>query len=222
VFETLLARDGQIHALGAHLGRLAASIAELYGASLPDSLADDLRRRATATGECRLRVDVVPAPGGVRTEIQSSELSGDRHRPVTCRPLRIPGGLGRYKWADRRAIDLADGTAATALIVDLDDELLEAAWGNVFVVERRRLITPPADGRLLPGITRTLLLEAAPSLRLEPREEPISLARARAAEALLLTSSLRHAVPASLDGDPRPAHELAARVRRVLAGSHWE
>jgi para-aminobenzoate synthetase/4-amino-4-deoxychorismate lyase len=221
VFDTLLARGGHIQALAAHLDRLAASIGELYGASLPGSLADDLRRRATGPGERRLRVDVVPAPGGVRTEIRSSELPPDRHRQVTCRPLRIPGGLGRHKWADRRLIDSA-GKSATALIVDREDELLEAAWANLFIVEGRRLITPPADGRLLPGIVRCRLLEDAPALGLEPAEERVSLSRARSADAVLLTSSLRHAVPAALGGDVRPADELATRIRGTLASVDWE
>jgi para-aminobenzoate synthetase/4-amino-4-deoxychorismate lyase len=221
VFDTLLARGGQIQALGAHLRRLAASVDELYGASPPRSLAEDLRRRAAGDGERRLRVDVVPVPGGVRTEIQSSQLPSDRYRPLTCRPLPIPGGLGRHKWADRRLVGPADNSAV-ALIVDRDDELLEAAWANVFVVEGRRLITPPADGRLLPGIVRGRLLQDAPALGLEAAEEPVSLSRARSADAVLLTSSLRHAVPAELSGDRRPAHELAARIRRTLASADWE
>ena len=38
VFETLLAHDGRLQALGAHLGRLARSASELYGATLPPGL----------------------------------------------------------------------------------------------------------------------------------------------------------------------------------------
>ena len=45
--------------------------------------------------------------------------------------------------------------------------MLEAAWGNVWLLEGDRLITPPADGRILPGVTRALLLELAPSLGLQ-------------------------------------------------------
>ena len=43
---------------------------------------------------------------------------------------------------------------ATALIVDGDEQVLEAAWANLWLIEGERLITPPADGRLLPGVTR--------------------------------------------------------------------
>jgi branched-subunit amino acid aminotransferase/4-amino-4-deoxychorismate lyase len=222
VFETLLARDSRIQALGRHLDRLAASVAALYDASLPDSLAEELRRRADAPGERRLRVDLVPSPSGngLHTQISSSVLPGDRHGAVACRPLRIAGGLGAHKWVDRRLIE-ASGEV-TALIVDHDDELLEAAFANVFVLAGRRLTTPPADGRLLAGVMRGVLLEAAPRLGLEPVQAPLSLACARAADAILLTSSLRHAVPAALTGARPPASELAARIRRELAGRHWE
>ena len=76
------------------------------------------------------------------------------------------------------------------LLVDADGSVLEAAWANFWILDGRTLITPPADGRLLPGVTRARLLELAPSLGLEACERPISLAQARAAPAALLTSSL--------------------------------
>ena len=55
VFETLLATDGRIQALGAHLGRLARSAFELYGATLPPGAV-----RRAARGGCTAS----PASGG--------------------------------------------------------------------------------------------------------------------------------------------------------------
>jgi para-aminobenzoate synthetase/4-amino-4-deoxychorismate lyase len=61
----------------------------------------------------------------------------------------------RHKWADRRAVDEAtQRLGATPLILDEDGSVLEAAWANVWIREGDRLVTPPADGRLLPGVTR--------------------------------------------------------------------
>ena len=51
--------------------------------------------------------------------------------------------------------------------------MLEAAYANVWIVEGEALITPPADGRILPGTTRAALLAADPAAR----EEPIDLGR---------------------------------------------
>jgi branched-subunit amino acid aminotransferase/4-amino-4-deoxychorismate lyase len=77
-----------------------------------------------------------------------------------------------------------------------------------------RLITPPADGRILPGVTRVMLLGLAPQLGLTVAEEPISLARLRDADAIFLTSSLRHAVPAVL-GEERPRPDTTDRIKTI-------
>ena len=81
----------------------------------------------------------------------------------------LPGGLGPHKWVDR---DLVAGTEP--LIVDLSGEVLESGRGNVFIVEGDTLVTPPADGRILPGVTRDQVLRLA-----EVAIEPIDLARMR-------------------------------------------
>jgi para-aminobenzoate synthetase/4-amino-4-deoxychorismate lyase len=246
VFETLLARDGRIQALGAHIGRLARSASELYGASLPADLSGELRGRAHAlAGERRLRVDGRPAGARLRIEVQSSELAPDRHAPVRCRVVEVAGGLGRHKLADRRRLEqlgngsdtgtsgagtrCGSGGDVTVLIADRNGQLLEAAWGNLWLLDGERLVTPPADGRLLPGITRRLLLQTARALGLEAREEVISVDRARAAGALLITSSLRHCVAGRLEGGPPDAGATvagavaeAARIRAVLGRAGWE
>jgi para-aminobenzoate synthetase/4-amino-4-deoxychorismate lyase len=220
VFETLLARDGRIQALAAHLQRLAKSVAALYGAPLAPGLDQDLRR-AAGHGERRLRVDVRPSAGGLQTEITTSPLSGDRRQPVSCRPIQLPGGLGHHKWADRRRLGGADAYS-TAVIVDGEDEVLEGAWANLWLIEGTRLITPPADGRLLPGVTRALLLKAASSLGFDARQEPISLRRAGAAETMFLTSSLRHAVPAAFSLTPPRPDAAVKRIAGTLEARQWE
>ena len=90
--------------------------------------------------------------------------------------------------------------------------MLEAAWANVWIVDPGgTLVTPPADGRILPGITRGRLL-AAPHLK--TREEPIALAELERAAAIVLTSSIRLATPAGLRRPPSDAaRALAARLR---------
>jgi para-aminobenzoate synthetase/4-amino-4-deoxychorismate lyase len=227
VFETMLVRaDGRVQALERHLRRLAAAVSELYGADLPVGLAADLAARAAEAAastrtDRRLRVRAVPGRTGVAVEVDLEPLVlPDPGVPVSLEPLPLPGGLGPHKWSDRRLIDRAAGAGRVPLIVDRGEQVLEAAWANVWIVEDHTIITPPADGRLLPGVTRGLLLERAPRLGLRALVEPISLARARRADAIFLTSSLRHAVPAAL-GDARRtapgADALLARVRAALS-----
>ena len=47
------------------------------------------------------------------------------------------------------------------LIEDVDGDVLETDSANVFAVIGGVLHTPPADGRLLPGIARDAVLRAA-------------------------------------------------------------
>ena len=82
------------------------------------------------------------------------------------RPTVIRGGLGPHKWLDRRLLaDMARSMALEPgeqlLIEDADGDVLETDRANVFAVINGVLHTPPADGRLLPGVTRDVLLRAA-------------------------------------------------------------
>jgi para-aminobenzoate synthetase/4-amino-4-deoxychorismate lyase len=221
VFETMLVREGRIHALQPHLDRLARSIGALYGLRPPAGIAERLRAEAAGlTGEHRLRVDVMP---GEQIAVSSRPVANGYRQAVTFEAFVVPGGLGPHKWRDRRLLDIASryrgaisGPEVAPLVVDADGTVLEAAWGNVWVLEDDALITPPADGRILPGVTRTLLLELAPSLGLRPREEPISLHRARSAHVMFGTSAIRLAVPATLSSSDGRA-SLAPAVDRIRA-----
>jgi len=129
-------------------------------------------------------------------------------RPAPClEPVLIPGGLGDRKWVDRRV-------PPGALIVDADGAVLEGAWANVFIVESGRHVTPPADGRLLPGITRAHVIAQTGAV-----EEEIDLDRFELAEAVYLTSAIALVTPVrgaafapsltvapSAGREPSPAH----------------
>jgi para-aminobenzoate synthetase/4-amino-4-deoxychorismate lyase len=221
VFETLLVRGGAVQALDLHLARLADSIGELYGARLLPDTSDRVAAFARQlSGDHRLRAKAEPLTAGFTVGFSAEPLSvPPSDRPLALTTTLIPGGLGRHKWCDRRILDTFDPGNGVLLIVDQHDEVLEAAWANVWIVEGSRLFTPAADGRILPGVTRAMLLELAPQLGLNVAEEPISLGRLRDADAVFLTSSLRHAVPAVLDGEglEHPRTDLIKTIRDALA-----
>ena len=194
VFETVLVEGGRPVALEQHLGRLATSVAELYGAALPSTVLAGARAvAAETTGRSRMRVLADPE-GAVR--ITTSPAGPRAAGPVVLDPFALPGGLGAHKWRDRRLLDTlaALRPGSVPLLVDTDGLVLEAAYANVWIVEGDELITPPADGRMLPGITRAELLAAHDGAR----EEPIDLDRLASADALFLTSSISGRLPARL------------------------
>lgn len=226
MFDTLLARERRVQALARHLERLRSAVSELYGWAVPTNLEAEVRDTASALIEPhRLRIDAIPRSDGLVIEIAASRLAAPPppDAAVALRPVRVPGGIGPYKWRDRRLIESLSDERTVPLILDAGDELLEAGSMNVWIVEARRIVTPPADGRLLAGVTRALLLEAAPALGLEAFTEPITLGRARAADAIFVTSSIRRAAPALLDDavEPAPHADAVTAIRDALDVADW-
>jgi para-aminobenzoate synthetase/4-amino-4-deoxychorismate lyase len=176
VFETILAVDCQPVLLGEHLARLRASVAELYGAELPA-----VAIPTPPPGAWRIRVVFRP---GVGISV-GREPASFPTRALQPRLLVLPGGLGAHKWVDRELV-----AGVEPLIVDLSGEVLESGSGNVFVVEGDTLVTPPADGRILPGITRAELIASA-----DVAIEPVDLDRLRAADDVFVTSAIRGRQP---------------------------
>ena len=194
LLETIAVRDGEPIYAGDHMARMKASARALYG----------LEPRVSLSGppyEGRLRVLLEPG-GAVTLEMVAGTLGATQ---VALEPRALAGGLGPHKWRDRPQ-------EAHWLVVDLDGAVLEAAWANVWIEGADgTLLTPPADGRILPGVTRARML-AAPHLA--TREVPITLAELGRAPAIVLTSALRLVTPAGLLGPPtQRARELAAALR---------
>ena len=214
VFETLLVLERRPVALEPHLGRLADSVAALYHAELPPGLAQELRAAAWPHQTGRLRVDVCAGSDGVRAEITVSPRS-DRRVPVRLCPVSLPGGLGMHKWIDRRLLGaLADAVDGEPLLCDLDGHVLEAQRANIFIVEGGGwIVTPPADGRILPGVTRASVIDLARSLGLEVGEQPIDRRRLARAGEIFVTGSIGGVEPALLSGAPAtPAGPVTARL----------
>lgn len=90
---------------------------------------------------------------------------------------------------------------AEEAILTRDGLITEGSTSNVFAVVDGILITPPKSTALLPGITRDLVIELAQEAGLAVVERDVSVAEARAAAELWLTSSTREVVPVTrLDG----------------------
>lgn len=198
VFTTVLVRDGVPVDLPAHLERLRASVRELYGQALPGGLEREVRDAAGPHALARLRL--LASPGEAAVEIEANPIAELDVKPVRLAPATLPGGLGPHKWRDRRLLDdLQQRLGAVPLLVDVDGQVLEAAHANVWIREGTTLVTPPLDGRILPGTVRARLLADPPAAH-TAREEPATLERAAGADELLLSSALRGLHPATLAG----------------------
>lgn len=93
--------------------------------------------------------------------------------------------------------------AEEALMCNLDGALVECAQSNIFLVRDGRLLTPPLEDGLLPGITRACVLELAASLGVPAAETSLRPDDLASADEAFLTGTTRE-VTAVVKVDDRP------------------
>jgi branched-chain amino acid aminotransferase len=247
VFETLRAHGTATLAVDRHLDRLAAGARRLgigFERAETERALETVLAAPRPTHEVVVRITLTGGP----LDLTSAWPPAATGRPclvITLHPapsLPLPPGHAVTTTARRWPADLkttsyvasllATGEARAAgadigVLVD-GDELLETAEGNLFAVDEGALVTPPDDGRLLPGVTRSLLIETAADLGIPCRTEPLHRADVVRIEALALSSSvagLRTIL--SLDGsrpgggtcDSETEHPLIVTLRDRLVAS---
>jgi para-aminobenzoate synthetase / 4-amino-4-deoxychorismate lyase len=221
VFETMLVLAGRPVELDAHLERIAASLAALYGSPLPSEARGAVLERASKVEHGKLRLTARPARDRIElrvttTEIDEASVFPGPGRGIALRSFVVKGGLGDHKWADRRLLERA-ATAAPAgelpLLINADGTVLEAARGSVFAIRGGSLVTPPTDGRILPSIARRQAIEVAVAEGIEVSEERLTLEDLSEGEGFL-AGSVRGIEPArALDGvELRPPGEISERI----------
>jgi para-aminobenzoate synthetase/4-amino-4-deoxychorismate lyase len=224
VFTSLKVTAGQTRDLGAHLSRLEASVRDLYGKDLPASLHADLAATLASKPTGRLRVTIRPVGGPLQPTVEVVPLPSAPAAPpgasleitargaaaapatVALRPAVVPGGVGAHKYRDRRLIDdlgrrAGLGAGEQLLLTDETGELLETDRANVFAVIDGVLLTPPADGRLLPGVTRAATLRAARGIGVRTGQKPLTLGELAEATEVFVTNSVAGLLPVrAIDG----------------------
>ncbi|MFL5831649.1 MAG: aminodeoxychorismate synthase component I [Solirubrobacteraceae bacterium] len=224
VFETLMVATGESLHLEQHLARLGQSVRALYGQNLPATLQDELVTTAAEaqTDPARMRVNARPTDAGLSIDVELGPVP-IRNPPTQLEPVTVPGGIGPHKWIDRRllaALASHAGGNVEPLLCDLDGFVLETARANLFMVTPDHvLVTPPADGRILPGVSRARVLQRAANLGLRTLVRPVRLSELSQASELFLTGSLAGVEPAFLGtGEAGPGHptQVSEQLRTNL------
>jgi para-aminobenzoate synthetase / 4-amino-4-deoxychorismate lyase len=219
VFETMLVIGGEPVELEAHLNRIGASLAGLYEAALPATVADLVRERCAGLPLGRVRLTVAPNGADLNCDAVAAAIDSEIvfptwERGAELRGLPLPDGLGPHKLVDRPGLSDCTG-AVVPLLTEADGEVLEAGRANVFVARRGALVTPRADRRILPGLTRAAALAVARQEAIEVEERALSRNELLDADEVFLTGSVRGVEPArSLDGVPLAA---GGELRELIA-----
>ncbi|MBL9023744.1 MAG: aminotransferase class IV [Myxococcales bacterium] len=248
IFETIRTYAGEPFELEAHLERLAWSAERvgLTLPLGPAALAEETRRllaeiRARgASGEHTIRIMVTRGEGPMGLDPTPAVSA---RRVVFLEPMKGPppeaylDGVSVITVTTYRPSDAARGAkvgnylesilairearaagAHEALIVDTRGVVLEGTTSNVLAIKGGLLLTPPATLTILPGITRKLVLAAAPDAGLVAREVVLTTADLLAADELLLTSTIREVLPVvRVDGTPIGSGKPGPKTRTLHA-----
>jgi branched-subunit amino acid aminotransferase/4-amino-4-deoxychorismate lyase len=120
-----------------------------------------------------------------------------------------------YFLADRQA-RLID-PEASPLLLDLAGNVTETPTANFLIVERGTIVSPP-HARILPGVSRAVVMELAGRLGIPIAERDIGVLNALNAEEALFTSTPYCLLPVtSIDGTPVGDGRPGPVFRRLLA-----
>ena len=81
--------------------------------------------------------------------------------------------------------------ADDALILSMDGSIACISMANLFIIKGNSLLTPPLNGSVLPGIMRQFVIDQAPKLRIEVREQTLYPDDLLQADQVFATNSVR-------------------------------
>jgi branched-subunit amino acid aminotransferase/4-amino-4-deoxychorismate lyase len=228
LYETLKLVGGVPVFFDEHLARMQSGLDEL-GVQLPfdqAQVAGQICRLSEASqmadGACRLLVTAGPPDSAPSLLIQIDQRAFPQRplRVITYRGVRVRAQLKAMtvmqSYLAQRAAKAAG--ADDAILVDDEGRPFEGATSNMFIVRGGGLVTPPAEGAILPGVLRAKVEQLAEAHGVTVVEAFARVADLRPDDGMLLTSSVRGIAPvASVDDRKlRVDGELTGRLRSLV------
>jgi branched-chain amino acid aminotransferase len=106
--------------------------------------------------------------------------------------------------------------ADEALLINTNNEVAEAAGGNLFWIYHDKICTTPTGRGALPGITRAVVLEICQVLGLPTNKRVIKREALKNAEAIFLSQSTYGLISiVNLDGEPVPDSPLVEKIYKA-------
>ncbi len=223
VFETVRTYSGRPFALDEHLERLRWSASRVF-IELPvgiDVLRSEVLETLARAGNPESVIRVMITRGGGELGLDP-DLATHPTRVIIVAPLRTPApeaytrGVKVVTFRTQRIADATDAAGAKianyliavlatrqarragaveSLIVDSQGRVVEGTSSNVFAVVGGRLLTPPDELGILPGITRARVLDAARVLGIAVEFRALDIERLVAADEVFISSSIREILP---------------------------
>jgi len=243
VYEVIPAYAGQLFRIDEHLQRLHNSLSavridnpysaqewkQMLNALLEKNPAEDSSIYLQVTRGVAERDHAFPANVSPTVFAMAKPLVTTDEQTFNRGVAAITMDDIRWQYCNVKAITLLanillrqsaiDKGAAEAILIR-DGEVTEGAASNVFIVSHGIVKTPPKGQRLLPGITRDLIVELAQIEQLPIEEVTFPLSELQSADEIWISSSTKEIMPViSLDnkqvGDGKPG-PIAQKMYRVF------
>lgn len=240
VYEVIRSYQGRMFEAAAHFARLRHSLAAVSinltdFESLPATALELLRLNRLQQSDAVIYLQVtrgsapralpfpVPVPLPTVYACASVLPADDRERANGIAVITVPDT--RWRHCDIKSIGLLpnvlahqaaiESGAAEALFIR-DGVITEGTHTSVFAVCAGRVATHPADERVLPGITRSVVLELCRRLNISTSESPVKVADLPACDELFLACTTAEILPVvMIDGSP-VSHGVPGPVTRRL------
>ena len=245
LFETMRAYSGRIFRLEQHLSRLQSSAQklrinlELGTHELGEALYATLK--ANNLRDARLRLTVSGGEGEpvpdlftylsptvlitTRSYIPPSNQAYERGFKAIVSSIRqnsgsLVSGLKSLNYLPNLLArkEAKEAGAEEAILLNEQGFLAEGSTCNIFLVAKGTLLTPSEDSGILPGITRRVVLELAPSLGIKAVERRIKLEELLEAEEAFFTNSLIEIMPLTrVEGKNIGLGKAGSITRRIMS-----
>ena len=225
VYEVIPVFSGKPFRLKEHFERLRNSLDGIslqldYDGEKWQSLIDRLLILNRVTGDSSIYIQVTR---GVAERNHFYQAGSTPTVFIYCKPLQetdVSRGVGavlhediRWEYCHIKAVALLPNVmlkqyarekdGSIEAILYRDGYITEGAASNVFIFAGGTVTTPPKSNRLLPGITRDLVVELIGASPYQCREIPVSKAELLQADEIWITSSTLGIAPVvRLDGNP--------------------
>jgi D-alanine transaminase len=213
VYEVIRIYNGNLFTLKEHLQRLEKSAAAiklsvpLDAAALTSEIGKLIEKSWVREGMIYLQLTRGAAPRNhIYGQLKPTLLFYARPLPPAIAPgdgegvklLAVPDERWKRCWIKSIALlpnilakNEAVAAGADEAVFISGDTVTECSASNIFAVIGKRLVTHPVGSKVLPGITRAVLLELAAGAGLEVDERALREEEARRADELFITSTTR-------------------------------
>jgi D-alanine transaminase len=236
VYEVVRTYRGRPFALDEHLARLFRSLAavQIEHRCAADELKALIREAIARAGFAETMIYIQISRGVAKRHrgfpahhepvfvMTARELPDTRHlRESGITVITVPDN--RWGRCDIKSVGLLANVLAyhaahqaganDAVFVEADGTVNEATAANIFIIHHGALLTPPEGPKILTGITRGKILDAARAAGLHAEERHVTKAELLGADEAFLSSTTAEVVPIlAVDGQKIGTGPLSRRI----------